>query len=124
MRLQASVVVEPADGSLDYPAGYSQAAAVRRVAAGDLGFDALGVKGPAILVVIVATVSLDDAGLGERAPPLATDGWNRLDKGQKLGHVVAIGAGQDDGQRNSLRFGDQVMLGAGTCAIGGIGSCF
>ena len=121
---QASVIVEPADGSLDHPAGFSQAAAMRRVAPGDLGFDALSVKGPAVLVVIVATVGLDDAGLGEWAPPLATNRWNGFDQGQKLGYVVAIGAGQDDRQRNALRFGDQVVLGAGACAIGGIGSCF
>ncbi len=116
--------MEPADGSLDHPAGFAQAAAMRRVAPGDLGLDALGVKGPTVLVVIVATVGLDDAGLGEWAPPFATNRWNGVDQRQKLGYVVAIGAGQDDRQRNALRFGDQVVLGAGACAIGGIGSCF
>lgn len=120
----ASVIVEPADGSLDHPAGFTQTTAVRRVAPGDLGLDALGVKGPAVLVVIVATVGLDDPRLGERSPPFSTDGWNGFDEGQKLDHIVAIGTGQDDGQRNALRFGDQVVLGAGACAIGGIGSCF
>lgn len=62
---QASVIVEPADGSLDHPVGFAQAAAVRRVAPGDLGLDALGVKGPAVLVVIVAAVGLNDLRLGE-----------------------------------------------------------
>ena len=116
--------MEPADGSLDHPAGFTQTAAVRRVAPGDLGLDAFGVKVPAVLVVIVTTVGLDDPRLRERSPPFSTDGWNGFDEGQKLGHIVAIGAGQDDGQRNALRFGDQVVLGAGACAIGGIGSCF
>jgi len=89
--------VEPADGSLDHPAGFTQTAAVRRVAPGDLGPDTLGVKGPTVLVVIVTTVGLDDPRLRERSPPFSTDGWNGFDEGQKLGHIVAIGAGQDDG---------------------------
>lgn len=97
---------------------------MRRVAPGDLGLDALSVKGPTVLVVIVTTVGLDDAGLGERAPALTTNRWNGFDEGQQLSDVVTIGAGQDDGQGNALGFGDQVVLGAGTCAIGGIGSCF
>lgn len=121
---RASVVVSPTDGSLDHPAGRAQAAAMQCVAPGDLGLDALNMKGAAIFVVIVATVSLDDAGLGERAPVLATNRWNRLDEEQKLGHVITIGAGQYDGQENALRFGDQVVLGARACTVGGIGSCF
>ncbi len=47
--------MEPADGSLDHPAGFTQTAAVRRVAPGDLGPQYLGVKGPTVLVVIVTT---------------------------------------------------------------------
>lgn len=116
--------MEPADGPLDHPAGFSQPTAVRGITPGDLGLDALGVQGPTVLVVIVAAVGLDDAGLGERSPPLATNRWNGFDERQQLGHVVAIGTGQDDRQRNALCFGDQVVLGAGACAIGGIGSCF
>lgn len=78
---QASVIVEPADGSLDHPAGFAQTAAVRRVAPSDLGLDALGVKGPAVLVVIVATVGLDDPRLAERSSSFSTDRWNGFDEG-------------------------------------------
>lgn len=116
--------MEPADGPLDHPASFTQPTAVRGVAPGDLGLDALGVKGPTVLVVIVAAVGLDDPRLAERSPPLATNRGNGLDERQQLGHVVAIGTGQDDRQRNALCFGDQVVLGAGACAIGGIGACF
>ena len=102
----------PADGPLDHPAGFTKTVAMRRVAPGDLvGLNTLSVKGPAVLGVIVAAVGLDDAGLGEWAPPLATNRWNGVDQGQKLGYVVAIGTGQNDRQRNALRFGDQVVLG-------------
>ncbi len=97
---------------------------MRGVAPGDLGLDALSVKGPTILAVIATTVGLNDAGLEERAPALTTTRWNRFDERQKLGYVVTIGAGQDDGQGNALSFGDQVVLGAGACAVGRIGSCF
>lgn len=121
---QASVTVEPADGSLDHPAGFTQTAAVWRVVPGDLGLDAFGVQGPTVLVVIVATVNLDNPRLTERSPPFSTDGWNGFDEGQKLGHIVAIGVGEDDGQRNALRFGDEVVLGAEASAMGEIGPCF
>ncbi|CAB3774911.1 hypothetical protein LMG29542_08293 [Paraburkholderia humisilvae] len=40
---QSAKVVQPRDGSLDDPAGFTQAAAVRLAAAGDLSGDAGGV---------------------------------------------------------------------------------
>ena len=37
---------------------------------------------------------------------------------------VAIGPGQDDRERDALGFGDEMVLGAWTSAVGGIRSCF
>lgn len=121
---QAAEVVQPGVCALDDPAGFAQATAVRFAAPGDFGGDASGVQRPAVLVVVVAAVGLDDGGLGQRSAALAADGWDGLDQGQELGNVVAVGAGQDRRERDALRFGDEVVLGAGTSAVGGVRSRF
>lgn len=121
---QAAEVVQPGVGALNDPAGFAQATAVRFATPGDLGGDAGGVEWPAILVVVVTAVGLDDDGLGQRSAPLAADGWNGLDQGQQLRDVVAVGAGQDCRERDALRFGDEVVLGAWASAVGGVRSCF
>jgi hypothetical protein len=121
---QAAKVVQPGMGALDDPTGLAQAAAVRFATPGNLGGDAGCVQWPAILVVVVTAVGLDDDRLGQRSPPLATDGRDCFDQRQELRDVVAVGAGQDRRERDALRFGDEVVLGTGTSAVGGVRSCF
>jgi hypothetical protein len=62
--------------------------------------------------VVVATVGLDLprplAGTAAAAP----DRRDGLDQREELGDVVAVAAGQRHHQRNAVRFGDQVVLGA------------
>lgn len=81
-------------------------------------------QGLTVLVMVVTAIGLDQARLGERPAPLAADRRNSLDKGHELGDVVTVGAGQDHRERDALRFGDEMVLGAGASAIGGIRSCF
>jgi len=90
---QSLEVVQPSNRSLDNPTGFAKTTAMRFTATGDLGGDAGGVKRLAIFVVVVAAITLDDAGLGQRTAAFAADRRNRLDQRQQLGDVVAIGAG-------------------------------
>lgn len=121
---QTPEVMQPGVGSFDDPAGFAKTAAMRHAASRDLGGDTGGVQGLTVLVMVVATIGLDQARLGERPAALAADRRNSLDERQELGDVVTVGAGQDHRERDALRFGDEMVLGAGASAIGGIRSCF
>jgi hypothetical protein len=109
--------VQPGEAALDHPAVSAQAGAVCDPAAGDPRADAPGAQPPAIDVVVVAAV-------GEQLPRLAswpaTQAANRRDGIQQrdqLGDVVTVAAGQRDGQRDAAGVAEQMVLGAGTCAV-------
>lgn len=121
---QLAEVVKPGNGSFDDPSRFSQTAAVRFAATCDQGFDSGSVERPAILIVIVATVGLNQQRFGQRTSPLAANRRNCVDKRQQLGDVVAVGAGQDYRERDALPLGDEVVLGAWASAIGRVRSCF
>lgn len=121
---QSAKVVQPSNAAFDDPARLAQSAAVGFSATGNLSMDTEGVERPAMFVMIVAAIALDDDRLAQQSPLLTSDRRNGLDQRQQLGDVVTVGTGQDDCERDALRFGDEVVLGAGTSAVGGIGSCF
>ena len=98
---------------LHHPAVGAQPRAVRGAAAGDHGRDALLPYLLAVLVVVVAAVSVDPVRALTGPPAAAAYRRDRLDQGHELGDVVAVAAGQRDRQRDAVRFGDQVVLRAG-----------
>ncbi len=77
---------------------------------GDLRSNARSVQWLAIFVVVVTTIGLHDDGRGQWPSTLATNGRDGLDQGQQLGDVVAVGACEDQRERNALRFGSEVVL--------------
>ena len=90
--------------------GFTQATAVRLAAPGDFGGDASGVQRTPVLVVIVAPVALNNAGLREGPAALAGNGRDGVNERVKLGDIVAVGAGENYGERDALRFGNEVVL--------------
>src|SRR5487761_2631379 len=116
--------MQPCDGSFDDPAGFSQAAAVFGSASRNLRLDAWRLESRSMRVRIVAAISLDEVRFALRTPRLARDRGNRLDQRQQLGDIVAVGLGQNDRERNAFRVGEDVVLGAGTTAIGWVRSRF
>lgn len=95
--------------SLDNPTRLTKTAAVRLAAASNLG-DANGVQGLAVLVVVVAAITLNDVRFGQGATPFAADQGNRLDQGQQLGNLVAVGTRKYQRQWNALGVGQDVVL--------------
>lgn len=121
---QASKAMQPGEGTLHHPSGGTQARAVFGVAPSDLCFDAHSVQAPAILVGIVGTIGLQTRWALDRMARFAGDRRNGLDQGQELGYVVLVRPGEDERERDALRFDCQVVLGTRARAIGGVGSCF
>jgi hypothetical protein len=60
--------------------------------------------------VVVAPVALNDPRFRQRPSTFAADRRDCIDQWLELGDVVAIGACQDDRERDALRFGDEVVL--------------
>src|SRR6201986_2401214 len=88
---QSAVLVQPAVGGFDHPAGFSQSAAVGGAAACQ---DRLNMPQDQLLTVrlrIVCTISLYPIRTMPRPARLSPDLRNGVDQGQELGHVVAVG---------------------------------
>jgi hypothetical protein len=109
--------VQPGEAALDHPAVAAQARAVCHAAAGDAWGDAAGAQLASVLLVVVAAVGeqLPQSPAGPAAP--AADRRHRLDQRDQLSDVVAVAAGQRDGQRDAAGVADQVMRGAETAAV-------
>lgn len=107
---QAPEVVLPVDCALNDPSGFAQATAVRLTSPGDLGRNASSVQRPAVFVVILATITLHDRRFRQRSATLATNRRDGVDQRQQLRDVMTVRAGQDQRERDALRFGDELMF--------------
>jgi hypothetical protein len=121
---QATKPMQPCDGSLDHPACFAQAAAVLGSASCDLRLDASGQQCQPMGFRIVAAVGLHKLGFALGRAAFAANWRNRIYQRQQLRHVVTIGLGQDYRKGNALRVRKDVMLRAGTTAIGWVRSRF
>lgn len=121
---QAAEAMHPGVGALDDPADLAESCAVRLATPGNGGWDHRSVQRLAILVVVVTTVGIHALGLVQRPAASTGNARDRRDQRKKLGDVVAIGAGQDDGERRTVGIGGEVVLGAWARTIRGARSCF
>jgi hypothetical protein len=67
--------------------------------------------------MVVAAVGDEHPGLAPWPADADADWWDRIQQGNELGDVVAVTAGQDDGQWDAGRVGQDVVLGAGAAAV-------
>jgi hypothetical protein len=109
---QAAEVVQVGEAALDDPALAAQPGAVRDAAASDDGLDVSSPQQAAVLVVVIAAVGQQPVGLLARAAGLAGDrpGVQRVEQREQLGDVVAVPAGQRDGQRDAGGVDEQVVF--------------
>ena len=116
-RAQPFEGVQPGEAALDHPAVSAQAGAVGDAAAGDPRGDAPGAQLAPVLVVVVAAVGEQLARRASGPATQAADRRNGIQQRDQLGDVVAVAAGQRDGQRDAAGVAEQMVLGAGTCAV-------
>jgi hypothetical protein len=125
MEVSASLVadaepfelVQPGEGALDHPAHLAQSGTVGDAASGDQRFDAALPQQAAVLVEVVAPVGVQASGLAAWTSPPAPDRRDGVKQRQELGDVMAVAAGERDGERGSVAVDDQVVLGAGAGAV-------
>jgi hypothetical protein len=116
-RAQPFEGVQPGEAALDHPAVSAQAGAVCDPAAGDPRGDAPGAQPSAVDVVVVAAVGEQLPRLASRPATQTADRRNGIQQRDQLGDVVAVAAGQRDGQRDAAGVAEQMMLGAGPRAV-------
>ena len=116
-RAQPFEGVQPGEAALDHPALLAQAGAGCDAAAGDPRSDAAGAQLAAVDVVVVAAVGeqLARSSSWPATPP--ADRRDGVEQRDQLGDVVAVAAGQGDGERDAAGVADQVVLGARTPAV-------
>lgn len=103
----------------DNPTEFSEAAAVFGTALGDDRPDAALAKLAAMRIGIVATVRIEDFGLAKRSAACASNRRDSVDQRQQLRDIVAIRAGQDRADRNTVCVYEDVVLGPWSCSIRG-----
>lgn len=86
-------------------------------ASGDHRLDAAPPQQAAVLVEVVAPVGIQVPRPAARPSSQPPDRWNRVEQRQQLGDIVAVAAGDRDGERGSMPVDYQVMLGTGTSAV-------
>ena len=120
---ETTEVMQPGMRAFDDPAIFAKAAAMFGTALGDHWLDtAIAQRAPMSLGVVTA-IRVDHAAAAMVATQSA-DRRNRVDQRQQLRDVVDVRAGQDRGERRTVGVGDDVVLGTGSRAIGGVWPSF
>ncbi|KGC70153.1 hypothetical protein DP57_6021 [Burkholderia pseudomallei] len=110
--------------AFDDPAIFAKAAAMFGTALGDHWLDtAIAQRAPMSLGVVTA-IRVDHTRPLQWVATQSADRRNRVDQRQQLRDVVDVRAGQDRGERRTVGVGDDVVLGTGSRAIGGVWPSF
>jgi hypothetical protein len=117
-------LVQPRDGSFDYPTSYTQTAAVFGATPGNLATDTLFSQGLAMRIRIVGPIGLYQSRFALGVSNLTCNRRNLFDQWQQLRDIVVVGASENRRQRNALRIREEVVFAARTTAIGWVRSSF
>jgi hypothetical protein len=121
---QAAKLMQPSNSTFHHPPRFPQSTAVSGAPTGNLMGDAPARELRSEAIGIVCPVCLKCLRFPFGRTLFAADSWHCLEQRFGLSHVVSIGLGQDDGNRNALRFREYVVLAARTTAIGWVRSTF
>ena len=97
---------------LDHPPVDAQSGTVRRATAGDVGADALGADHATVLVVVIASIGVQRRRARSGPADLAAHRRYGAQQRHELGDIVAVPAGQRDGERDAASITDEVVFGA------------
>jgi len=113
--------MEPGEGALDDPAVAAEPGAVLALAAGDFGRNTPPTELAAVLVVVVAAIGGETLGTAPRTADPASYGRDGVDERDQLGDVIAVAAREPPSERDPGRVDQEVVLGAVSGSINGLG---
>src|SRR5688500_6973219 len=105
---QAAEVVKPGDRALHDPTDFAEAAAMFGPSLRDEGLNATTLQRFSMTFGVVSTVPVEFVGSMARVTDLPSNGWYRIQQGQDLRCVVAIGLSEHGGEGDTLTIDDQV----------------
>lgn len=120
---QTPKLVQPCDGSLHHPSGFSQTTAVRSSAFRQDRFNPSAIEQASMHFAIVGAVGLNRIGLATWVSTLAANRRNTLHQRHQLGQIMTIGARQARGQRNAVPVGDHMMFATAFAPVCRVGAC-
>ena len=109
---QAAEPVQMGEGAFHNPALSAEPGAVLGASAGDERLHTEAPDQATVLVMVVAAVTEHDVGAAPGSAALAPHRRYCLKQWNELGDVIAVAAGQGDGERDAGGVGDQVVLAA------------
>jgi len=115
--VEAAELVDPGEAAFDHPAPLAEAGAVLGLAPGDAAGDTALTQPAAVFGVVVAAVGDQQAGSAAGPAGATRDGRDALEQRFELGDVVAVGAGQNPGERDAVGVDEEVILGARAAAV-------
>lgn len=119
---ESSELMKPANRALHNPAQDPESTSVAGVSARDECADSSFGQFDFVRRGVIRPIGNDIARATLGTPHFSSHRWNRVDKRDQLGHIVAVCAGDGEGKRNALSVGDEMVLGAEFAAIGWIGA--
>ncbi len=117
---QATELVEPGEAALDDPAVAAELLGAFDAASGDPWHDVSAPAGITAAAVIVGFVGVQLVGPLPGTSRFAADGGNCIDQRFERHAVVDVGAGQQNGQRDTLPIRREMAFRAGPPAIRGV----
>jgi len=123
-NFQTAESVQPGQSALHHPACLAQAAPVRGIASRQQGANAARGQSLAMRAGVIGPIALHAPWPTARASLLAADWRNAIDQRQQLRHIVVVCSSHNGLQRNTTRFGDDVVLRTRLTAIGWVRSSF
>jgi len=110
--------VDPGEGAFDDPSVLSEMAAAFDAAPGDARCDGARPQIASAAIEVVGLVGMELGRTPARSPPFLAHRANDVDDGGQRHAVMAIGAGQDNGERNTVPVDHDVALGPRLAAVG------
>lgn len=107
---QPAEVVQPSECAFHDPALTAEPGTMLGASARDPVLQTTRSELATVLVVVIATIGDHSLGALSRSPPLAFDRSGPVDERKELGDVVAVPAGQRDGQRHAARVDVQMVF--------------
>jgi len=87
---QPAILVQPSNCPLNNPPMHTQPASMRRIAFGKDRSDATFSQFLSMRFGIIATVALHTLRTAPWSPRLPANGWNGIDQGDQLRHIIRI----------------------------------
>ena len=119
---EAAELVQPADRALHHPTVGTQTAAVRGQTACQNRGDAPCPQRLSVEFGVVSPIALHPIRPEAGVTDAPGEGGDSVHQQQQLGHIGAVGPGENRRQRNAVRVRDQMVFRPGLAAVRGIGA--